>query len=699
MIGATIVCAQSLHAQLHGGSETSVVQDARRPSVLFGGTYTSNVARTSIDAYAGDEWCGVFTHGSGSHFSVQASYEQPISELFGVIGGISFRDLSSQFTTTPFNIEEAYYPTSGGLVTVNRQRVYDVSMNSFGPSAGMMFHPTSRIALGAQLAMYFVPKATYNQREQILSSGVVYQDNLLSTREVATGAFDAHPIFAAIELSAGYDLPLSERVSARPYAEGLIGITSVARINGSAYRTYSYSGGISLVYTFAAEPTETIPSNPILAPPPTPEPPSAPITTKANEPAPPTKSALRLEVRAVGLTDHDEEIPQPVVAIENVLVTDVSPTLGYIFFDDGSANVPARYHEYSSPNDAASFSTKEFYKLDAEGINHELLNVIGKRLLDHPKATITLTGTRSIHSGGDSASSDTIAFARAQRVAEYLQSVWQIPAARIRTKARTLPELASDDNSAMGQAENRRVEITSNSRDILDPVETRKLEQTATPPRIKFYQDIYATSGIKSNKITIRQGGRIIQTRDQLSGEARSEWLWNISEGDALKSSDSVFWTMQVEDSLGNTSEVSGAIRIKPLEHTKSVHTLDTTDADKLLERYHLLLFDYSSSSELGQNSDAVLNRLAASVTPDADVTITGHTDITGDPSFNEKLSYQRASKAALLLGGKLRTMGRTIPSLQLEARGSKDQLFDNSVAEGRMLSRTVRVTIERSLK
>ncbi|MBS1904905.1 MAG: OmpA family protein [Bacteroidetes bacterium] len=681
-------------AQLH--QPTASNDEAIRPSLLLGGTYSSNFTRTSIDAYSGDILCGVFTSGNGGHFSLRAQYESPFGSAFGLLVGLSFRNLSSRYTTAPFNNERALYPTTGSPVTINRERIYDVSMNAIGPSIGASWHPLSRVSLGASMALYAVPNASYVQSEHLITGGVVYTDNLLSTRPVANGLLPTNHIASALELQAGYDLPVSSRMAARAYAEGVIGLTSLANVAGAPYRAYSVNGGVALVYTFPSENVER-PVEPIIIPPPAPEPKATPPVATAT-PAPRPKP-LRLEVRAVGLTDHDEEVSQPVVAIENVLVTDVSPMLGYVFFDDGSSNIPHRYHCYERASSTSSFSTKQFYSLNAEGINHELLNIIGKRLQDHPKATITLTGTRSIHSPLDSATSDTIAFARAQRVAEYLQSVWQIAPQRIRTRSRALPELSSDDNNESGQAENRRVEITSNSREILEPVETRKFEQTATPPRIMFHQDIYTSHGIASNKIIIRQGDRVLQTRDQLSGDTRSEWLWNITDGDALKSSDSVSWTMVVTDSIGETAEVSGIIRIKPQEHTTTTHAIDTSDADKSLERFHLLLFDYSSSSELGQNSESVLNRLAASVTPDAEITITGHTDITGDAAFNEKLSYQRASRAALLLGSKLRAMGRSIPSLQLEARGSKDLLFDNSVAEGRMLSRTVRVSIERNLK
>lgn len=665
------------------------ISSAQAPALLLGGTFSSNIARTSIDAYSNDQLCGAFTNGSGSHFSIRSAYESAFSSSVGWLASFAVRNLSSSFSTAPFNLEHAFDVTSGNLTTISRERLYDVSIYGIGIGGGITYHLFERVTVSGELSGYFIPDGTYEQSEHLITPSVVYSDTKLSTRTVSSGSFATNHFFAALEFSGGYDVPLSERMSLRPYVEGFIGLTPIANINGVAYRSYSINGGVSLAYHFPATEQE-LPKEIIIPPIPTPAVPPTPA---------PKPASLRLAVRAVGLTDHDEEVSQPVVSIENVLVTDVSPTLGYVFFDDGSSTIASRYHQYASGNDAKNFSMKDFYTLDAFGINHELLNVLGKRLTDHPKTTITLTGTRSIHSSGDSAAADMIALNRAEHVGEYLQNVWQIAPSRIKVRSRTLPEMNSDDGTLTGEAENRRVEITASNRDILEPVETKRLEQTATPPRIKFYQDIYSASGLRSNKITISQGGRVIQTFDKLSGESRSEWLWNISQADALKGDDSVLWTMEVTDSSGQSSSVSGIIRIRPQEHTRVVHARDTADADKTLERFHLLLFDYSSSSELGQNSDDVLNKLAASITSDARVTITGHTDITGDPSYNEKLSYDRASRASLLLSNKLRMFGKSVPALELEARGSKDILFDNSVAEGRMLSRTVRVTVERDLK
>jgi outer membrane protein OmpA-like peptidoglycan-associated protein len=679
--------ASGLYAQLPE-------KETRSPSrIIIGGTYSSNLSRTHIDAYSGSTFCGTFTNGNGSKFGLQALYELPINSAFGLLGGISFHDLSSAFTTTPFNIEHTFDVTAGDTTRINRERRYNVSMSAIGVQLGTAFHPIERIAISGTLGFAFLPSPTYIQSEALLTQNAVYLENLRSTRTVASGDFSANAFLLSLALSAGYDLPISSVVSFRPYLEAYIPITSAATIEGQSYKTYSFSGGASLVIALPVSEPEAPKPEPMK-----PESKKTPEPIAQAKPPEPQPAALHLAVRAVGLTDNDQEVSQPIVTIENILVTDVSPTLAYLFFEDGNSGISQRYHQLANSAEVKSFSMKDFYKLDALGINHELLNILGKRLQEYPDATITVTGTRSLHSSGDSVSSD-IALERAQNIAQYLQTVWSIRPSRIRVRSRALPEMNSDDATSSGQAENRRVEINASTRQLLAPVETKRLEQTATPPRIKFYQDIFSANGVKSNKIIIRQGGRVLETIDGLSGDSRHEWLWNITQGDALNSKDSITWTMEVADSAGGSAAVSGSIRIKPQERTVTRATIDTTNADKLLERFHLLLFDYSSTSELGKNADDILSRIATAVTPDATVTLIGHTDMTGDPAFNEKLSYDRASKASILLSNKLRFLGRTTPSFDLEARGSKDRLFDNSVPEGRMLSRTVRVTVERKLK
>jgi hypothetical protein len=47
------------------------------------------------------------------------------------------------------------------------------------------------------------------------------------------------------------------------------------------------------------------------------------------------------------------------------------------------------------------------------------------------------------------------------------------------------------------------------------------------------------------------------------------------------------------------------------------------------------------------------------------------------------------------MLQAELKKLGKREPDLSVESHGSRDDLFDNSIPEGRVLSRTVRALIE----
>jgi outer membrane protein OmpA-like peptidoglycan-associated protein len=402
----------------------------------------------------------------------------------------------------------------------------------------------------------------------------------------------------------------------------------------------------------------------------------------------------------VGVSESGEEVPEPVVSIQNVRVTDVSPTLGYVFFEDGSRDIPDRYNRFSESREVKGYQMNSFFKLDALGLHYEVLNIIGKRLQEEGQSKIVLTGTRSIHSSGDSLSDENIALARAQSVSKYLQDVWGISPARIRIKSRGLPEQASEDNTISGQAENRRVEISSLDPKLLDPIETKRIERTASPPRIAFDPYITSSAGVRSVNITIKQGEKVLEKIDGLTGERTKEWLWNIpSENIVAGTGDTVTWEMSILDSAGNTAEVSGKIGIRREEKTLDMMRRDTV-IDKSLERFQLLLFDYSkTSSSHDYNLNSLLSRVAATITPDSRISLIGYTDVTGDPAYNDRLSLDRASKASILLSGKLRQNGLRTPQFTIEGRGSREVLYDNTYPEGRFLSRTVRISIEKDLK
>jgi outer membrane protein OmpA-like peptidoglycan-associated protein len=648
-----------------------------------------NTTTTNIPAYDGTTLCGVFQNGSAPGISAFGIAEFPLRLTnFSIFPRIGYRDISSSFNTSAFIIPNARVIGTPTVTPVYQQQQFSASIQALSLDALFAWRPFAQFHIGIGGGGELLIHHTYNQTEKLLSN-YVYQENNLSTRTVGSGSFDVNTLAAVLDFAVGYDIPLSPRVSFSPEIRGSFPLTPVSAIYGT-YRTYAIGGAVSLMVALPQTAEEII----IPVTEPTPQ----PVTEiKKEEPVAP-KSILRVSVKAVGKTESGDEVPEPVIAIQNVRVTDVAPTLNYLFFDDGSPDIPKRYHSFSSANETTSFDPSSLYKLDALGIHYEVLNILGKRMQEKPASKITITGTCSLHSAGDSAAASDISLLRAEGAAKYLQDVWSIAPSRIRVRSRALPEQASDESAATGQAENRRVEITTNTTSLLEPIETHRLERTATPPDISFVSHITSDAGIKSQIITIKQSGKVIKTLDALSGSSGGELLWDIAEGNVVEGSDSITWQMDIVDSIGATATVAGNIKIKKEIQNKTRHIADTS-ADKSLERFHLLLFDYSSSAAMSNISDEILERIASSITPDSRVSLIGHTDITGDPNYNEHLSYDRASRASILLSSRLHKLGRSAPTFNLEARGAKDILFDNTNAEGRFLSRTVRITIERDLK
>jgi len=103
------------------------------------------------------------------------------------------------------------------------------------------------------------------------------------------------------------------------------------------------------------------------------------------------------------------------------------------------------------------------------------------------------------------------------------------------------------------------------------------------------------------------------------------------------------------------------------------------------------ILFDVNSSS-LRRDSQQTLRDLATNFRnyPDEQVTIEGHTDSVGTPSYNQTLSQQRASA----VGNYLATEG--VPSERITAIGYGETRpkASNDTPEGRQLNRRVEIHI-----
>ncbi len=159
------------------------------------------------------------------------------------------------------------------------------------------------------------------------------------------------------------------------------------------------------------------------------------------------------------------------------------PILPYIFFDSLSAEIPARYHQFMTASERASFSDSTLTGNDID-IHHHLLNIIGYRMTRFPEAVIRLTG----HTGMAKGATLELANQRTQNVLDYLVNIWGINPARITFEtSKEYPKYRSNPRDSKFRKENFRVEIATENFDLLRPVRTIAWsDSTTTQPAITY---------------------------------------------------------------------------------------------------------------------------------------------------------------------------------------------------------------------
>ena len=129
----------------------------------------------------------------------------------------------------------------------------------------------------------------------------------------------------------------------------------------------------------------------------------------------------------------------------------------------------------------------------------------------------------------------------------------------------------------------------------------------------------------------------------------------------------------------------------KELQKIQGVEVTRPSESEIAVNLTNDILFDFNSSS-LRPESQQTLADLASNFRnyPDEQVTIEGHTDSVGTPSYNQTLSEQRASAVSSYLS----TEG--VPSARITSIGYGETRpkASNDTPEGRQLNRRVEIHI-----
>lgn len=377
------------------------------------------------------------------------------------------------------------------------------------------------------------------------------------------------------------------------------------------------------------------------------------------------------------------------VTIEELTIIDSSPLLSYIFFNEGQSKIPARYKMLKSQDEAKKFDEK-ILKNTIEKY-HNVLNIIGKRFSENTEASIELVGC--ISNRGEEKNKIALSQARAEEVRAYFRYIWGIDSDRIKVTARKLPEVPSTNVVEEGWVENQRVEIRSDSIDILDSIKSTYTFAVANSNEINIKSDIKIGYDLKNWNIEIKGDGKLLksiegQTND-IPGYSFSLVDYGLSKIGGKIDNISVSATMT--DVTGQTVKTNTTNT--SIKYIKRVEREAQKLEYKVMEKYALILFDYNSSA-IKERNKTVLDRVVKRIRelPEAQVTIVGHSDIIGKEDYNVILSLRRAKAVYNSV------IESDIPSpdrVVFRGDGPYNPPYDNSTAEGRSFNRTVTITIE----
>ena len=397
----------------------------------------------------------------------------------------------------------------------------------------------------------------------------------------------------------------------------------------------------------------------------------------------PPPPVMDVDIAAVGVNEKGEQKNLVQMRVEEFVVQRYVPLLNYIFFDEASSDVPARYVLLSA-QESSLFDIDKLYQAETLDIYRHALNIIGKRMRQYPDAVLTLTGCNA--DAGAEAGNIALSAARAESVRSYLLETWNIAGNRIILKARNLSEDASLPKTDPDKIEeNRRVEIVSTVKEILDPILLSDTMRVSNPPTIRFFPKVASKEPVRDWTLTVFSRDKDLTQFSSAAAPPASEgkdlpeqidWTPPQQGKGSLDIDGALEFTLNARDSEGKSGFSHSFIPVQKI-----------VLPDKKIEQFSLVLFGFNKA-QINEQHQRMISVIKSVARPNSKVAISGYTDRTGDSAYNKTLSRQRAAELARLLDQ---------PLSKAQGFGEDALLYDNDTPEGRFYCRTVNVLVETS--
>lgn len=502
------------------------------------------------------------------------------------------------------------------------------------------FHPLVGLELGVPLATSITQRATPTEGDV--------------TTFAENADFPEPSVRAALMLGMGYTIRVNRAWYVQPeisYRAPLTNVSSAASFSPTSFSQLRI--GIN-VFFGASEPIEDI--------------------------GPDAMQAYIDSVTAAGRDARSRVISS--IILEDVRYTEMMPLVPYVFAAEGG--IPDASMQATDFMAEKGMFDPTKLPFDAVEANRNLLNIVGSRMRALPHANLFITGTTD--GGKVELGTKDLPELRANWAKNYLVTGFGIDAARIKTSTSTTPAKPSSITVADGVAENRRIELTSDVPNLLEPVIiTAENERIPSTDLANFHTRVTNTDSVATWSFTLMQGGRILST---ITGAGRPTTIpWSIKKGSLAAEELPIDYELVARSPRGDSAVTTGSLGVEYLTRERK---RTSKIADQTVDKYSLVLFEFDKATMTAENRRILEQMVLPNITSNSEVTILGYTDRIGNDDHNFKLSMERAEAVRAFLSSRAKDA-----TYVAEGVGEAGSPYSNDIPVGRQLNRTVQVIVK----
>ena len=379
-------------------------------------------------------------------------------------------------------------------------------------------------------------------------------------------------------------------------------------------------------------------------------------------------------------------------------MTEVFPLRNYVFFNEGSNEIPNRYVLLTT-NQVKDFKEDQLETFPPKNLSdrskrqmtvyYNVLNILGDRMQKNPSSTITLVGSSN--------NGNTEGLTMAESVKTYLVNIFAINATRITTKGQNKPNIPSEQPGGTQELVllregDRRVSVESNSPDLLMEF------QSGSDAQLKPVQIIALQEAPVESYVTFNNKG---------AGEALSSWSLQIADENGKVQSFGPYTQEEVKipGNLILGSRPEGDYKVKMIGQTKSgkiveketpVHMVLWTPSKTEEGMRYSILYEFNKAVAITMYEKYLTDIVTPKIPIGAKIMIHGHTDIIGGEAYNLNLSASRANDVKMIIEKALAKTGRKDVTFEVDGFGEDENKspFENKTPEERFYNRTVIIDI-----